>query len=92
MQGDSGFLLSPGSSLNANNIETMKFNQKLLKALKSAQIVLLAIMLFALILIMLFYPQASWLHMAVGSIFIILILVVVLASGFNNDEELINKE
>lgn len=69
----------------------MKLNTKLLKALKSAQIVLLAVMLFALNLLMVFYPKANWIHMGAGSIFIIAILVIVLASGFNNNEEILNK-
>jgi uncharacterized membrane protein len=67
----------------------MKLSDKLLKALTSAQIVLLSIMLLALNLIMLFYPKANWLHMAGGSVFIVAILVVVLAAGFKNDEDLL---
>ena len=70
----------------------MKLNPKLLKALKSSQIVLLAVMLFALNLVMLFYPSANWLHMAVGSVFIIVILVLVIAAGFDNDSDVISRK
>lgn len=67
----------------------MKIQDKFFTALKSSQIVLLAVMLFALNLLMAFYPHASWLHMLIGSIFIILILAIVIASGFKNETEIL---
>lgn len=83
-----GCLLNQFLKLN----RIMKLNSKLIKALTSAQIVLLAVMLLALNLVMLFYPQASWLHMAAGSIFIIAILVIVISSGFSNEENIIGRK
>ena len=70
----------------------MKINPKIIKALKSSQIILLAVMLFALNLVMLFYPSANWLHMGVGSIFIIIILVLVIAAGFDNDSDVLSRK
>ncbi|MGB6269150.1 MAG: hypothetical protein WBF67_09080 [Olleya sp.] len=67
----------------------MKINTNFLKALKSAQIVLLAIMLFGLFLLMTFYPSASWAHMLLGLVFIIVIQALVIASGFKNDTEIL---
>jgi len=70
----------------------MKINPKIIKALKSSQIILLAVMLFALNLVMLFYPSANWLHMGIGSIFIIVILVLVIAAGFDNDSDVLSRK
>jgi len=70
----------------------MKINPKIIKALKSSQIILLAVMLFALNLVMLFYPSANWLHMGIGSIFIIVILVLVIAAGFENDSDVLSRK
>lgn len=67
----------------------MKINENFLKALKSSQLVLLAVMLLALFLLMTFYPSASWAHMFVGSIFIIVIQALVIASGFKNETSII---
>ena len=67
----------------------MKLNEKILKALQSGQVILLSILLLALIILMAVFPNYSWIMMSVGSIFIILILVVALASGFNNTEEIL---
>lgn len=70
----------------------MKLNPNILKALKSGQMVLLATLLFALILLMAFFPSYSWLIMLIGSLFIVWILAVALASGFENETEILKRK
>lgn len=64
-------------------------NKNVLKALGSAQLIVLALMLVALFLVMLFYPKASWIHQLIGSAFILIIQAVLIASKYNRDEEIV---
>ncbi len=64
-------------------------NKNVLKALKSAQLVVLALMLTAMFLVVLFYPKVNWIHHLVGSVFILVIQAVLIASNYNRDEEII---
>lgn len=64
-------------------------NENVLRALKSSQMVMLYILLLAMVILMAIVPNYSWLFMLGGSIFIVAILAVALASGYVNETQII---
>jgi hypothetical protein len=64
-------------------------NENVFKALKSSQMVMLYILLLAMTILMIIVPDYSWALMIGGSLFIVAILAVALASGYENKTEII---
>lgn len=69
----------------------MNFTDKLKKGFGSAIFWYQAVVYFAIIVLQLFYPDASWVQMIVAAAIFLAILVLVIASGFQTTSVITTK-
>lgn len=70
----------------------MKINSKFIKALKSSQLVLMYLYTLVVFILQLFYPDFSAWQFLVGAIFAIILVALIIASGFVNETEIFSRK